>query len=210
MTSYRQEQIKGHQLVLAHLGTLRPEERQHLSAVIGPYLDFRRRTADFLHDHFGGVCTRTCYENNRSACCSKDGIITFFADLVVNALAGGLGATRSVIETLHGGESGFKCIYLGRDGCIWRLKPIVCEMFLCPQARRTVFTKQPQLENAWEKLEVERKSFTWPDRPVLFDDLEQRFIQNGVTSPLMYLNNSPGLLRLKQKAGLCDDLSRVF
>jgi hypothetical protein len=36
---------------------------------------------------------------------------------------------------------------------------------------------------------------------VLFDDLEAFFIDCGCTSPLMYLHNSPGLLRVKQKRG---------
>ncbi|CAB1071247.1 hypothetical protein D1AOALGA4SA_1164 [Olavius algarvensis Delta 1 endosymbiont] len=51
-------------------------------------------------------------------------------------------------------------------------------------------------------LEAERQHFTWPDRPVLFDDLESYFLKTGCRSPLMYLHNSPGLLRIKQKAGL--------
>jgi hypothetical protein len=46
------------------------------------------------------------------------------------------------------------------------------------------------------------KSFRWPDRPVLFDQLEQVFMAVGCRSPLMYINTSPGLLRIKQKAGL--------
>jgi len=50
-------------------------------------------------------------------------------------------------------------------------------------------------------LEAKRKRFTWPDQPVLFDDLESYFMKSGYRSPLMYLHNSPGLLRVKQKAG---------
>ena len=51
-----------------------------------------------------------------------------------------------------------------------------------------------------DALAQERKRFTWPDRPVLFDDLEQYFMDAGCTSPHMYLHNSPGLLRVKQMA----------
>ena len=41
---------------------------------------------------------------------------------------------------------------------------------------------------------------TWPDRPVLFDELEKLFIKEGYDSPLMYCHKSPGLLRLKSKS----------
>jgi hypothetical protein len=41
--------------------------------------------------------------------------------------------------------------------------------------------------------------YTWPSRPVLFDKLEELFIQEGFDSPIMYFHHSPGLLRLKAK-----------
>jgi hypothetical protein len=49
-------------------------------------------------------------------------------------------------------------------------------------------------------LKQREKHFRWPDRPVLFDDLEKYFMAAGYSSPLMYLNNSPGLLRVKELA----------
>jgi len=51
-------------------------------------------------------------------------------------------------------------------------------------------------------LEQESRRFKWPDRPVLFDTLEKLFLDAGFHSPLMYLHTSPGLLRVKQQAGL--------
>lgn len=63
-----------------------------------------------------------------------------------------------------------------------------------------VFGKNPELKKKWEKLEAKRKLFTWPDQPVLFDDLESYFMKTGCRSPLMNLHNSPGLLRVKQRA----------
>ena len=63
---------------------------------------------------------------------------------------------------------------------------------------KTVFGDRPELKNQWEEFCRIKKRFTWPDRPVLFDDLEAFFIDLGCTSPLMYLHNSPGLLRVKQ------------
>ncbi|MGD2030721.1 MAG: hypothetical protein PVG86_12380, partial [Desulfobacterales bacterium] len=52
----------------------------------------------------------------------------------------------------------------------------------------------------WNELKQRKKIYTWPDRPVLFDDLERYFMNAGYSSPLMYLHNSPGLLRIKKQA----------
>ena len=71
-------------------------------------------------------------------------------------------------------------------------------MFLCDRAKDTVFGSRPELKDRWDALARERKRFTWPDRPVLFDDLERTFMDAGCTSSLMYLHNSPGLLRVKK------------
>ena len=70
-------------------------------------------------------------------------------------------------------------------------------MFLCENAKDEVFAKTPPAREKWEKLKEREKAFTWPDRPVLFDELERYFIDAGYSSPLMYMHNSPGLLRVK-------------
>ncbi len=74
------------------------------------------------------------------------------------------------------------------------------EMFLCDSSMAQVFDHRPKARQKWETFLDEKKRFTWPDQPVLFDQLESYFIDAGYTSPLMYLHNSPGLLRVKQKA----------
>lgn len=202
MTSYREEQLQGQRLVIAHLGELGQAKRRSLLDEASSYLDFRRRTADFLRDHFAGICTQSCYESRRSACCSRDGIVTFFADLVVNALISDRASMDRILDRLQRPHQGFKCVYLAPDGCLWRLKPIVCEMFLCDPAQSRVFDERPDLKPAWEAMALEKKRYTWPDRPVLFDRLEAEFRAAGHDSPLMYLHNSPGLRRIKQRAGL--------
>jgi hypothetical protein len=75
-------------------------------------------------------------------------------------------------------------------------------MFLCDPAKARVFGNRPDLQTEWADFEWQRKGFTWPDRPVLFDMLEAYFISAGCSSSLMYLHQSPGLLRVKQRAGL--------
>jgi hypothetical protein len=93
-------------------------------------------------------------------------------------------------------------VYLGPDGCRWKIKPIVCQMFLCEPAKARVFRQYSEAESEWIELEQLRKKFTWPDRPVLFDHIEKYFISLGCSSALMYLHQSPGLLRVKRRSGI--------
>ena len=200
MNDYQEEQLSSLMVVLKHLSALSETERQQLRADLSNYLDFRLRTERFLSDHFGHICHRKCYESRLSACCSKDGIITFFADVVINALLSDEREINALKDVLKAPHSGFKCVYLGEQGCLWRVKPIVCEMFLCDQAKSEVFSRLPACEKTWHQLLEEKKSYTWPDGPVLFDALEQYFIDIGCDSPLMYLHKSPGLLLVKKKS----------
>jgi hypothetical protein len=105
-----------------------------------------------------------------------------------------------LVQVLNAPHLGMKCVYLGENGCLWQVKPIVCEMFLCEPGRQAVFTENPSALKEWQGLQRREKRYTWPDRPVLFDDLESQFIQGGHSSTLMYLHNSPGLLRVKRLA----------
>jgi hypothetical protein len=166
------------------------------------YMQFRQSVDRFLKRYFNGMCTQTCYLSRASACCSKDGIITFFADTVVNALhatPGQLDRLETVLNRVNGGD---RCVYLGSQGCTWTVRPVVCAMFLCDRAMDTVFSDHPQASEVWASLRQQEKSFKWPDRPVLFDYLENVFLDMGCQSTLMHLNLSPGLLRVKKKAGL--------
>ena len=198
MNSYQQEQAESLAMVQRCLATLSASEKQALEMKIADYLLFRDEVDTFLSEHFSNLCTKKCYENKLSACCSREGIITFFGDMVVNTLVSCNEEINALLEALQKPNTGFKCIYLGNNGCLWRVKPIVCEMFLCEQAKKEVFRKKAWVEDAWEELKQRKKLYTWPDRPVLFDDLELYFMDAGYFSPLMYLHNSPGLLRVKQ------------
>jgi hypothetical protein len=143
----------------------------------------------------------TCYQNQNSACCSRDGIITFFADMVINTLYSDDPALDRMALRLKDPHRGIKCLYLNAHGCVWAIKPVVCQMFLCDRAQHKIFSQHPQARDQWETLTRKRRNFTWPDRPVLFDAIESIFLAAGCTSPLMYFHNSPGLLRVKQNAG---------
>jgi hypothetical protein len=200
MNSYQKEQSESLAMVQHHLATLSASERKAIELQISDYLLFRDEVDIFLSEHFSNLCTKKCYESKLSACCSREGIITFFGDMVINALVSHGEEIKALMAVLQKPNTGFKCIYLGNNGCMWRVKPIVCEMFLCEQAKREVFREKAWAEDAWNELKKRKKLYTWPDRPVLFDDLERYFMDAGYSSPLMYLHNSPGLLRLKQRA----------
>ena len=200
MNSYHKEQIETLNMVYCHLKKISVQEKQHLLSQISDYLLFRDAVDEFLDEHFENICTQKCYQSKVSACCSREGIITFFGDVVVNVLVSNETEINALEMVLKKPNNGFKCIYLGDDGCLWRIKPIICEMFLCDTAKDLVFKEKASANKLWVELKRREKHFRWPDRPVLFDDLEKYFMAAGYSSPLMYLNNSPGLLRVKELA----------
>ncbi|NVL89673.1 MAG: hypothetical protein HWN69_01585 [Desulfobacterales bacterium] len=201
MNDYNLEQSETIQMVREHLRTILPSERKKLKIRIKDYLQFRKEVNRFLQHHFSQICTQKCYQDHYSACCSREGITTFFADVVINLLMSSGEETDRLLQVLSVPSPSFRCVYLGESGCLWNIKPIVCEMFLCEHARESVFHKDSNALRQWEKLNRREKRYTWPNRPVLFDDLETRFIRAGYSSTLMYFHNSPGLLRVKKLAG---------
>lgn len=201
MSSYQKEQAETLNMVYRHLKTISVQKRQRLLSQISDYLLFRDTVDAFLGEHFENICTQKCYQGNLSACCSRESIITFFGDVVVNVLVSNETEINALAMVLKKRNDGFKCIYLGDHGCMWRIKPIICEMFLCDPAKASVFKEKPLTNKLWIELKEREKHYRWPDRPVLFDDLEKYFMAVGYSSPLMYLNNSPGLLRVKELAG---------
>jgi hypothetical protein len=200
MDEYQKEQYDALLMVKEHLASLSAPERMKIRSALKDYLLFRDKVNSFLAKHFTQICTQKCYQNNLSACCSREGIITFFADAVINILVSEKNEIEALLKILQQSNNGFKCIYLCEQGCMWRVKPIVCEMFLCDQAIKAAFDEKPRVHQEWKSLEQERKLFTWPDKPILFDMLEGIFIDAGYHSSLMYMHNSPGLLRVKKIA----------
>lgn len=200
MNEYNREQAQAIIMVRNHLKRLSRFERARLQRRTTNYIAFRKGVDEFLQRYFSEVCTRTCYQNHYSACCSREGITTFFADMLINLVMSSDEEIEGLLRALSLPNRGTKCVYLGKRGCLWRVKPIVCEMFLCEHARKEIFDKYPGALRAWEKLKRREKRYTWPSRPVLFDDLETYFLQKGYSSSLMYFHNSPGLLRVKALA----------
>ena len=199
---YRQEQLANQETVRGYLQAVDFQEKTGLLQACHDYLRFREEVDAFQTRFFAARCHAACFQQQRSACCNKDGIITFFADLVVNALVSTPPELEALVHGLRHPRSDMKCLYLGPEGCRWRVKPIVCEMFVCDSAKEEVFGRCKAAGEAWVRLKKRELTFRWPDRPVLFDAIEARFLAAGIRSSLMYLHNSPGLLRIKRKAGL--------
>lgn len=201
ITTWQAEQLDAFQMVRAYLAGVDSDELERLLDSVSAYLDYRHELDTFLMDHFSHICTRNCYTNSKSACCGKDSIIIFFAEVVINALISVDEELDLLIDALRQPNQGLKCTYLGPEGCLWRLRPVVCALFLCDPAEREVFSSNRVLHTQWYLLKEREKAFQWPDRPVLFDDLEKLFITAGYESSLMYCHTSPGLLRVKRAAG---------
>lgn len=202
VSTYNRQQTDAILMVRRHLAGLSPAEVNRLKQGMAAYLEFRDEVSAFQAENLTGVCTVRCFHDRTSDCCGREGIFTFFADVVVNVLLSTEEQIDGLLETLKGDLGGPDCVYLGDAGCLWRLKPIVCEMFLCRHAREAVLKPGAPLGKRWEDLRRQERLFTLPDRPVLFDDLESFFLEAGLESPLMYFHRSPGLLRLKAKHGV--------
>ena len=186
-------------MVRGYLAQISEAGRATLKKGLTDYLTFRDAVDAFQKNYFRDICKRKCYQSKLSACCSRDGIIIFFAEVIINALMADPASLEHLQDVLTHPHDGFKCVFLGHEGCLWRIKPIVCEMFLCDAAENGVLKENPVARKRWDALVRQKKDYTWPDRQVLFDSLEQICIEAGYTSPLMFFHNSPGLLRVKRQ-----------
>lgn len=197
MTPWQKEQYESLLLVRQSLETHSSTLLKPLQLSIHEYIEYRHEIDVFLTSHFSQVCTESCYNTAKSACCGKDGILIFFAEVVINAAISDTNALQRLENGISQPNSGSKCDFLGRRGCRWKLRPLVCALFLCNEAEKAVFGGAPVIEKVWERLKKKAKAFKWPDREVLFDEIEKIYITNGYDSPLMYCHKSPGLLRVK-------------
>jgi hypothetical protein len=197
MNDYQAEQLEALRMVRQHLYALPEAEIAALKADIADYLVFRSQITDFLDIYFKDTCTEKCFASSLSACCSKDGIIAFFADVVVNALVSEDGDLDRIEWAIQSPARADKCIFLAQGGCVWRIRPVVCTFFLCDEAESRAFGDNPEAAAQWASLKEIKKHFTWPNKPVLFECLEDFFISRGCRSPLMYIHFSPGLARIR-------------
>jgi hypothetical protein len=201
VSEYQQDQWHSFKAIEKACRGLLHGELETLKESLLPYLEFRRNLDNFQAKFFGSFCRTTCYESKLSACCGFESIFTFFADQVVTFLLSTPEEIDALLAKLEQPNRTGRCVYLAEDGCICRARPISCAMFFCEQAKQNVFSTDRDAEVVWKELREAEKLYTYPDQPVLFDDLERIFITLGVDSPHMYFHKSPGLLRVKARSG---------
>ncbi len=199
---YNLEQYDAYMTVKAFFATASADEVSELDTMIASYLEFRRETAAFLSESCAEVCGDICFKTGLSDCCMHEGIITFFADWIVNWLVSSKEETDILINALYKPFRLDKCVYLGKSGCLWKIKPLNCETFVCKAARAEIFAGNFEAECFYEEMLARKKTFSFPDRPVLFDGIEKFFMERGIASETMYFHKGAGLLLIKKKAGL--------
>ena len=112
MSEYNQQQIEAFMMVRQYLQGLSRSRVGQTKRRIRNYLRFRADVAGFQALHFSEVCTHKCFTNQTSACCGREGIATFFADVVINVLLSSEGEIDAVLQALFTDRGGFKCVYL--------------------------------------------------------------------------------------------------
>jgi len=202
ISEYNRDQLATVLSILEVLSVLPEKEIELLRVSVEPYLEFRGRVGELFESHFRSLCGKLCFDTNLSACCGFESIITFFADHVINLVHSSEEESRALTAVLERPNLTQRCVFLGSSGCMWKVPPISCAMFLCARVKGEVFDGRPEVGDAWSHLLLEEKRFTYPDKPVLFDELEAFFLKRGVESRQMLFHRSPGLLRIKSKAEL--------
>ena len=202
MSAYNEEQLYTLKMVSATISAMNSMEMERLKTKARDYLSFREEVAAFSSAHLADLCKKKCYDTGISACCTREGIITYFADVVINVLFSTKDRLDLLEKALVAPSQSTQCVYLSPAGCLWTIKPIVCEMFFCDWLMEAAHTATPAIRDRIADLKARQKNYTWPDKPVIFDRIEAIFMGKGLTSPLMYFHTSPGLMRIKKKAGL--------
>lgn len=197
VSEYNRDQLVGFGTIDKIVRQLPATEIARLKRELESYLEFRRALEQFYRDYFEPTCLESCFETHLSACCGFESIIIFFSDQVINYLVSEPDDMAAIFAALQRRNDSRHCVYLGANGCLWRVRPISCAMFFCEQAKDRVFSEFPQAREVWADLQQREKGFTLPTQPVLFDDLEAYFIERGAEAPNLYFHRSPGLLRLK-------------
>lgn len=205
LNTYQKEQLDALHQVQNALMQMDTKTKNRLLVDFKSYLDFREEVDRYLDEHLSSYCAQACFKSQTSACCSKDGIITFWADMVINACCCTNDELNMLISAVKQPQHPQKCVYLSSEGCLWTVRPLVCAMFVCDQLQADVINQDPNLSRVWERYRRQAKGFRWPDKPVLFDRLEEMFMDLGCQSPLMYINYSPALVQIKRKAQSLQD-----
>ncbi len=86
MCEYNKEQLETLYIVRQYLSKQSQNKIETYKKDIESYSLFRKKISDFSSKNFSSLCREKCFDNGLSACCTKEGIITYFADVFVNAI----------------------------------------------------------------------------------------------------------------------------
>ncbi|MBU0994290.1 MAG: hypothetical protein KJ737_17505 [Proteobacteria bacterium] len=202
MTDYNTEQLETLDMIVNVLPRMPEKEIIELKDSASDYLQFRQDMASFSDTYLAPLCKKKCHDTGLSACCTKDGIITYFTDMVLNVLFSDEKKISILKNTLSRSNTHTTCVYLSEKGCLWTIKPIVCEMFFCDWLIEESSVTDASFARQIEAFRIRQKLYTWPDKPVFFNTVETLFLEKGIESSLMYFHFSPGLKQIKKKAGV--------
>jgi hypothetical protein len=212
ISEYNRDQLLTLQAIHKACGRLPNVEILSLVERLGPYLEFRRQLDSYQSQYFRATCEATCFSTGLSACCGFESIITFFADHVINFLLSTPEENGRILSVLGRPNRTGRCVYLQAKGCLWRWSPISCAMFLCEDAKQTVFTRHPEAAVLWAELrEWERLHYPhnlccstiWKRCSVVWGGLSPHVFsyQSGTVAPQGRpdLENPPILVRERRR-----------
>ena len=83
MSLYNRQHMEAILMVRDHFAGISLAMRDRLESEVEHYLEFREEVARFHRRCFADICSVKCFSSRTSACCGREGILVFFADVVV-------------------------------------------------------------------------------------------------------------------------------
>ena len=120
--TYNQQHLEAFRMVRRHLKGMTNSQMDRLRRQIDAYLTFRRDVSTFQDLHFSKICIDKCFTSKESACCGREGIAAFFADVVINALLSTDAEIDCIIQNLLEDKGDPNCVYLTQKD--WNLEKV--------------------------------------------------------------------------------------
>jgi len=157
-------------MVRRYLAQISEAQRETLKEGLTDYLIFRDAVDAFQENYFRDICNRKCYQSKLSACCSRDGIIIFFAEVIINALMADPAALEYLQDVLTHPHEGFKMIswpYDFTDGVFEILPPDLKSNPVGPPARydSAADSRLPPREEPFDRPQDRQGSPDFQSRP---------------------------------------------
>ena len=122
MGDYNQDQVQAITLVRHFLRKASGPTKDRVNSMVHAYLVFIKEVADSQERFFSELCTEKCFTSHTSACCGREGIATFLADVLINAPLSTEKDLDTLLQLLSRDQGGSKCVYFTDQGCARQLK----------------------------------------------------------------------------------------